>query len=61
MLDPPLIQSISNLKRKLRLKEALGFACGHLLSWQNLAAHHQWSRKEGLVDALLWYFGSWKI
>ena len=46
MLDPPLIQSISNLKR---LKEALGFACGPLLSWQNLVAHHQWSRKEGLL------------
>ena len=49
MLDPSLIQSISNLKRKLRLKETLAFACGHLLSWQNVVAHHQCSRKEGLL------------
>lgn len=34
-----MIQSISNLKGKLMLKETLGFACGHLLSWgENLVA-----------------------
>lgn len=33
-----MIQSISNLKGKLMLKEALGFACGHLVSWENLVA-----------------------
>lgn len=37
-----LSQYTSNLKGKVRLKEALGFAWSHLFSWHNLAAHHQW-------------------